>query len=51
MRDFKKAFVRELKKVLIIYPEAKVAVLGHGLELRPSLTHVKPTGNALAIRE
>ena len=51
VRDFKKAFVRELKKVLIIYPEAKVAVLDHGLELRPSLTHVKPVGNALVISD
>jgi hypothetical protein len=48
-RDFKKAFVRELKKVLTLYPQAKAAVVDHGLELCPSLTHVKPSRSVLVI--
>lgn len=51
VRDFKKAFIRHLKKVLTVYPQAKVTAGDHGLELRPSLTHVKPAGSALIISD
>lgn len=39
-RQFKAAFVEQLKKVLIIYPEAKVVELSDGLLLKPSPTHI-----------
>lgn len=39
-RDFKRAFLRELKKVSVIYPKAKVETTAQGLALRPSLTHI-----------
>jgi len=38
--EFKRAFLRQLKKVSLIYPEAKVASVGHGLQLLPSKPHV-----------
>jgi len=39
-RDFKRAFLRELKKVALIYPKAKVAAEEGGLALKPSATHI-----------
>ena len=39
-RDFKKAFLRELKKVNYLYPKANVQEGHFGLVLKPSLTHV-----------
>lgn len=39
-RDFKRAFLRELKKVNLIYPGAKVEAAEKGLALSPSLTHI-----------
>ena len=39
-RDFKRAFIRELKKVLILYPKAKVSEEDSGLYLQPSATHI-----------
>lgn len=42
LRDFKRAFLRELKHVLTIYTEAKIAVTDNGLVLYPSPTHVPP---------
>ncbi len=41
--DFKRAFLRELKNVLVVYPEAKLAEDKNGLVLFPSPTHVLPT--------
>jgi hypothetical protein len=41
-RDFKRAFLRELKKVALIYPKAKVETEEGGLVLKPSSTHVPP---------
>lgn len=38
--DFKKNFIKQLKKVRVVYPAAKVDALAHGLELRPSRTHI-----------
>lgn len=40
LRDFKRAFLRELKHVMVIYPKAKVADSPNGLVLYPSPPHV-----------
>jgi Plasmid encoded RepA protein len=49
LRDFKRAFLRELKKVSILYPKAKVGEGEGGLQLQPSATHIplrsRPPGN------
>jgi hypothetical protein len=39
-RDFKKKFLEQIKAVSVVYPEAKVAALDRGLELRPSPPHI-----------
>ena len=38
--DFKRAFIKHLKSVVVIYPEAKAKPLDTGLELKPSKPHV-----------
>lgn len=43
LRDFKRAFLRELKHVLVIYPAARVSNGKTGLVLYPSATHIAPT--------
>lgn len=43
--DFKRAFLRELKHVLVVYPEAKVADSPNGLVMYPSPTHVPFKGS------
>jgi len=40
LRDFKRAFLRELKHVLVIYPQAKVSDGVNGLVMYPSPPHV-----------
>ena len=40
LRDFKRAFLRELKHVSVIYPQARVSDGKAGLILYPSPTHV-----------
>lgn len=40
IRNFKKAFLRELKKVCLIYSNAKVSEGRYGLMLRPSPSHI-----------
>lgn len=40
LRDFKRAFLRELKHVLVIYPKAKVSDGVNGLVMYPSPPHV-----------
>lgn len=49
-RDFKAAFLKQMKKVHMVYPEAKVEedLKGIGLLLRPSPTHVAPRINGRA---
>jgi len=42
LRDFKRAFLRELKNVVALYPEAKLSATRNGLVLYPSPTHVLP---------
>jgi hypothetical protein len=39
-RDFKAAFLKHLRAVLALYPEARVEEHAHGLELRPSVPHI-----------
>ena len=39
-RDFKDAFLRQLKAVLVLYPQATVHASSEGLELWPSPTHI-----------
>ena len=39
-RNFKKAFLKHLKAVSLVYPEAKVENGSYGLVLRPSPTHI-----------
>ena len=41
VRDFKRAFLRELKKVNLFYQKAKLESLEGGLNLKPSATHIK----------
>ncbi len=40
LRDFRRAFIRELKHILVVYPQAKVAPSDNGLVLYPSPPHV-----------
>ncbi len=40
VRDFKKAFLRALKLVALVYPDARVAPTDAGLVLAPSPTHI-----------
>ncbi len=42
LRDFRRAFLRELKHVVTIYGDAKVSASEAGLVLYPSPTHVPP---------
>jgi len=39
-RSFKKAFLRQLNKINVVYPEAKIAEGSYGLQLKPSKPHV-----------
>jgi hypothetical protein len=41
VRQFKAAFLRELRKVLLIYPDAKLRESPNGLVLAPSNSHVQ----------
>jgi hypothetical protein len=41
IRNFKKAFLRELKKVCLFYPTAKLNITNEGLTLIPSKPHIK----------
>ena len=41
LKNFKAHFVKELKKVVAVYPEADATPTDQGLALRPSLTHVR----------
>lgn len=39
--DFKRKFKQQLKRVLIVYPDAKVEEVKEGITLRPSRTHIR----------
>ena len=45
VRDFKKAFLRALKLVHIVYPQANIEINENGLVLLPSRPHVLPNGS------
>lgn len=47
LRQFKAAFLVELRKVLTVYPQVQVAEGRHGLILTPSPTHVRKLPKAL----
>jgi hypothetical protein len=47
LRDFKTAFLGELRRVLAVYPEARVNTGDAGLLLTPSPPHVKRAAKAL----
>lgn len=40
LRDFKSAFIEELKKVALLYAQVQVETTDEGLLVKPSLTHV-----------
>ncbi len=43
VRDFKAAFLAELRKVMLVYSGVQVEVLDEGLKIKPSLTHIPMT--------
>lgn len=45
IRDFKKAFIKALNFVLVVYPEARVEDTAKGLILKPSPTHIPKLAN------
>ncbi len=47
LRQFKAAFLVELRKVLAVYPDVRVSEGQHGLILTPSSTHVRKAHKAL----
>jgi hypothetical protein len=44
LRDFKKSFIGELRKVLLVYGQVQVEVTEQGLNVKPSMTHVRKRG-------
>jgi hypothetical protein len=48
--EFKRKFLHQLKKVLVIYPEAKITIKPKGLLLSPSPTHIKIKKNSPDIK-
>ena len=40
LRDFKQAFIEELRKVMLVYGYVQVEATEHGLLVKPSLTHI-----------
>lgn len=44
LRFFKRAFLIELQKVLLVYPEVRAEALDDGLMIRPSPTHIPMKG-------
>ena len=43
LRDFKQAFIDELKKVVLVYGQVQVDATEQGLIVKPSLTHIPMT--------
>ena len=44
LRDFKHAFIDELKKVVLVYVRVQIEVTELGLVVKPSLTHISKKG-------
>lgn len=42
VRDFKRAFMRELKKIYLFYPDVKLEFWEHGISLLPGKAHISP---------
>jgi hypothetical protein len=40
LREFKRKFLQQLKKVVVIYPEAKIGIKDTGILISPSAPHV-----------
>ena len=47
LRDFKHAFINELKKVVTVYGQVQIEVIDDGLVVKPSLTHISKRGSAI----
>ena len=47
LRDFREAFLGELRKVLTVYPEARVQEGNYGLLMSPSKPHIRKATKAL----
>jgi hypothetical protein len=45
LRDFKHAFIAELKKVTLVYGQVQIEVMEDGLVVKPSLTHISKKGS------
>ena len=45
LRNFKTAFMAELKKVVLVYGQVQVEATEHGLIVKPSLTHISKKGS------
>jgi hypothetical protein len=48
--NFKAAFKDALKKVLVVYPSAKIQTVDAGILIAPSATHISKRGKTLPIR-
>ena len=46
LRNFKTAFMAELKKVVLVYGQVQVEATEHGLIVKPALTHISKKGSA-----
>ena len=44
LRDFKQAFIDELKKVVLVYGRVQIEATELGLVVKPSLTHIRKKG-------
>ncbi len=49
VRDFRKAFLKALKTVMLVYPQAEVEINENGLVLLPSRPHVLPDKSQLGL--
>ncbi len=45
LRNFKTAFLAELKKVVLVYGQVQVEAIEQGLVVKPSLTHISKKGS------
>ena len=43
LKHFKQAFIEELRRVMVVYPQARVEVADDGLMVKPSPTHIPMT--------
>lgn len=43
LKHFKQAFIEELRRVMVVYPQARIEVADDGLMVKPSPTHIPMT--------